>query len=295
MELDNVENKKPVNIYHFDELKKMKFDKFQIYLGSERPPYYSCKGEGYYPTLVQKEDYDKYGLIVKKKINVKKILKYSDWKNIEELIENKENTEQLYHELYKNVRLYVEDDLYIKDGGFTLGDFQFTYIIDGVETKLKETRKVWRNRILVNSLNYLFWIYLISVVILSFIDLTIGLIVLFFPVIIYTIYVSFIGLKNLRNELKYDRQGKNILLYYLIELPFKIVYYSFYLILIIGWFLLPGYFIYESSFYYLLLEFIGGIVGKGIWSFGYLYVMTYLGSNLLDYIGSIENKIKSYF
>ena len=43
MELNNIENKKSFNIYHFDELKKMKFNMFEIYLGSERPPYYFLK------------------------------------------------------------------------------------------------------------------------------------------------------------------------------------------------------------------------------------------------------------
>lgn len=295
MKLDNIENKKSVSFYNFDEFKKMKFDKFQIYFGSERPPYYFLKGEDYYPKLVQKENYDKYGLIVKEKINVKKILKYSDWENIEELIENKENTEEFYHELYKNVRLFIEDDLYLKDGNFTLGDFQFTYIIDGFEIKLKESSSKRRNRIFIKSLNYLFWIYIVSVISLLFVDLTIGLIVLFFPGLIYFVWVLYKGFIELREEIKYDRDDKNILIYYLFRLPFKIVFYSFYLVLIIGWFLIPGYFIYESNFYHSLLELLGGVIGEVIWGTLYILIMSYLGEKLMNYVYSIEKKLKSYF
>jgi hypothetical protein len=295
MKLDNIENKKSVSIYNFDEFKKMKFDKFQIYFGSERPPNYSLKGEEYYPTLVKKEDYEKYGLIVKKEINVKKILKYSDWENIEELIENKENTEEFYHELYKNVRLFIEDDLYLKDGYFTLGDFQFTYIIDGVEIKLKESSSKRRNRIFLKSLNYLFWIYIVSVISFLFVDLTIGLIVLFFPGLIYFVWVLYKGFMELRDEIKYDRDGKNIFLYYLIKLPYKIVLYSFYIVLIFGWFLIPGYFIFESSFHYSLLELLGGEIGKVFWGTLYFFIMSYIGGKLMNYLDRIEKKIKSYF
>jgi hypothetical protein len=58
MELNHIE-KNPFNVYHFDELKKMKFNKFEIYLGSESHPLYYCKGEEYYSKLVPKQDYDK--------------------------------------------------------------------------------------------------------------------------------------------------------------------------------------------------------------------------------------------
>lgn len=284
MKLDNIENKKSFSIYHFDELKKMKFDKFQIYLGSERPPYYFCKGEEYYPKLVQKDDYEKFGLIVKKKINVKKILKYSDWENIEELIENKENTEEFYHELYKNVRLFIEDDLYHKDGNFTLGDFQFTYIVDDVEIKLKESRSKRRNRILVNSLNYLFWIYIVSVIILCFVDLKIGLIVLFFPGLVYFYW----GLHKIFKEM---RDGKNIFRFYLIDVPIFFIFKT----ILLGWYFIPFYFIYKSPLYYHLMEIIGGIVGETIWGLIYIFIMTFIGSKLLDYLDSVEKKIKSYF
>ena len=207
-----------------------------------------------------------------------------DFPNIEDLIENKENTEEFYHELYKTVRLYLEKDLFRKDGYFTLGDFQFNYIIDGVETKLKMSNKKRRSQLLANSLKYLLWIYLVSVIILSFIDLTIGLTVLFFPGLIYFVW----SIYKISKEM---REGKNIFRFYLIDVPIFFLFKSIFLC----WYFVPFYFIYKSTFYYNLLEFLGGIIGEIVWFGIYILIMTFLGSKLIDYLNSIEKKIKSYF
>jgi hypothetical protein len=137
--------------------------------------------------------------------------------------------------------------------------------------------------------------FVISGFILFFVDIIIGTIVMMIPLMYYLIYVFYNLMKDLRTELKYDREGNNILLYYLIKLPFKIFYYSFYLVLILGWFLIPGYFIFESSFYHSLLDLLGGVIGQTVWGILYFLILTYLGEKLLDYISKIENKIKSYF
>ena len=295
MELNNIDNKKPVRVYHFDEFRKMKFNKFEVYLGSERPPYYYCNGEDVYPKLVPREDYDKYGLLVNKIIDLDEILKYSDWSNFGELIENVKNTEDFHQKLYEILRVYLEKDLYIKDKYFTLGDFQFTYVIDGEEIKLKVSRKKRLNQILDKLSNYLFLIYLLSVVTLCFINVILGMCVMFLPFVIYLIWVSYKELIDLRIELKYDRQGKNILFYYLIKLPLKIFLFLFFYVSIGGWFLIPLYFIYESHFYYLLLEILGGVIGISIWVCLYFFIMIFLGEKLLKYIDYIEIKIKSFF
>jgi hypothetical protein len=111
----------------------------------------------------------------------------------------------------------------------------------------------------------------------------------------YLIYVSYDGLRDLRKMLKHKSEGKNLFLFYLIELPYKIVLYSFYLFVFSGWFIIPFYFFYKSSFYFLLIEFIGGVVGEGLWIILYLFVMSYFGKKLFGFFDLIEKKIKSMF
>jgi hypothetical protein len=109
-----------------------------------------------------------------------------------------------------------------------------------------------------------------------------------FPVVCYLIWVLYKGLIDLRIELKYDSQGKNILFYYLIELPYKIIVFGIYYVLgylyyvlFFGWFLIPGYFIYDSIFYHFLLEILGGGIGILIWICLYVFIMIFLGEKLL--------------
>lgn len=297
MDLENIENKKLVNVYYFNKLKKLKFEKFEIYLGFDKHTQYFVND--YYKEIYKKsvkiKDYEKLGLIDSKIIDIKELLVDSKWDSLEELIEKKSNSKELFKEIEELMRYYIEDTLYSNEkGSFELVDFSFIYLIDGEKKELIDFNEK-RRKILINILVYSSVFFVISGFILFFVDIIIGTMVMMIPLMYYLIYVFYNLMVDLRNELKYDREGKNILLYYLIKLPFKIVYYSFYLILILGWFLIPGYFIFESSFYQSLLDILGGVIGQSVWGLLYFLILIYLGEKLLDYITKIENKIKSYF
>jgi hypothetical protein len=285
MELDNNEIFKSVKIIHFNELKKMKFDKFEVYLGFEKPPYYSIKEEREYNhKLIKKDDYDKYDLISRKRLDIKELLNYSDCNSIEELVEKNINTEELYHEIYKLVRLYIENDLLQKEQDIKLGDFQITYIINGVITKLKVSSKKKREIILGKFINYFFWIYILSLIISFFISIEISGIILIIPAILYAIWAYYSIYKELRD-------GENYFKFYLLKLPFY-----FFILGIIGcWYFIPFYFFYKSSFYFLLMKFIGGVVGEVVWFFSYIFIMYYFGKKLLRYLDILQEKIKSIF
>ena len=277
--------------------KKVKFNKFEIYLGlyNNTQYRYDDVNKDNYNKIVKIKDYEKLGLIDSKSFNIEEILVDTKWDSLKHLIQSINTSKELFDEIEKLVRYYLEDVLYSNENGdFELVDFSISYLIDGEICEVSNYNEK-RRKILVNILIYSSVFFLISGTILFFYNIIIGSIVFCLPLIFYYLYEFHKGLKKLRIELKYDREGKNIFLYYLIELPYKIVLYSFYIVLIFGWFLIPGYFIFESSFYYSLLELLGGEIGKVFWYTLYLFIMSYIGGKLMNYLDRIEKKIKSFF
>lgn len=286
MESNYNENKKPVKLFYFNKLKKMRFNKFEIYLGiNKNTSYrYDDTSEDNYNEIVKITDYEKLGLINCKSFNVDEILVNTKWESFNHLIQSKNSSKQFFDEINKLMRYYLEDLLYSnKNGSFELIDFEITYFIDGEIREIVDYNEKQRN------LLYKFFIYssiffLISGFILFFIDEIIGGIVFLFPGLIYFIW-------GIHKTLKEMRDGKNVLIFYLIDVPLFLIFKT----IILCWYYIPFHFIYESKFYYILLEFIGGFIGETIWGVIYIFLMTYIGSKLLDYLDSFEKKIKSLF
>jgi hypothetical protein len=286
MESNYNENKKPVKLFYFNKLKKMRFNKFEIYLGLNKNTHYRYDdtSKDNYDEIVNLKDYEKLSLINNKLFNVDEILVDTEWESLNHLIQNINSSKQLFDKINKLMRYYIEDLLYSNENGsFELIDFEITYFIDGEIREIVDYNEKQRN------LLYKFFIYssiffLISGFILFFVDELIGGIVFFIPSIIYSIW----GVHKVLNEM---RNGKNIFKFYLIDVPLFIVFKTIFLC----WYYIPFHFIYKSKFYYGLLEFIGGVIGETIWIGIYIFLMTYLGSKLLDYLDSIEKKVKSFF
>jgi hypothetical protein len=297
MELNNMDNKKSVSVYYFSKLKKMKFEKFEIYLGFDKHTQYHVNdySKEIYKKTVEINDYEKLGLIDNRTFDIKEILVDSKWESLEQLIQKKSNSLELFIEIKKLMRNYLEESLYWNEkGSFELVDFSIIYLIDGEKKEVIDYNEK-RRKILVNILVYSSVFFIVSGFILIFINEISGIMVMLIPLMYYLIYVSYDGLRDLRKMLKHKSEGKNLFLFYLIELPYKIVLYSFYLFIFSGWFIIPFYFFYKSSFYFLLLEFIGGVVGEGLWIILYLFVMSYFGKKLFGFFDLIEKKIKSMF
>lgn len=292
MELKNFNKNKSGKIYYYNKFKKMRFKKFEIYLGADNPIQYNINdGDNYiYNHKVQIKDYEKFGLISSLKIDFEKIIIDTEWENFEHLISGMNSSENLLDELKRISRNYLEDTLNKnKNGDFELVDFSISYLIDGEMYEVSDYDEK-RSNLFVKILFFSTSFFLISGVILFFYNAIIGSIVFCLPVIFFYLNQLYKGLKKLRFELKYSRGNKNIFYYYLLKLPFKIVFYSFIIVLILGWFLVPGYFIYQTSFYYSLLEILGGYVGEAFWLILYLFVMIYLGDKILICFDYLEKK-----
>jgi hypothetical protein len=286
MESNHNENKKPIKLFYFNKIKKMKFKKFQIQLGFNKHTQYNYDDvrKDNYGKNVKLKDYEKFGLIDNKIFDINELLVDTKWESLEQLINNKSNSNDFFNEIKKLIRYYIEEVLYNNDrGSFELIDFDVIYLIDGEIREVVDYNEKHRN------LLYKFFIYssiffLISGFILFFIDEIIGGIVFFIPSVIYSIW-------GVHKVLKEMRDGKNIFKFYLIDVPLFLLFKT----IVLCWYYIPFHFIYESKFYYGLLEFIGGVIGETIWGVIYIFLMTYLGSKLLDYLDSFEKKIKSFF
>jgi hypothetical protein len=283
--------------YYFKKLKKIKFEKFEIHLGYDKHTqyYYDDISKDNYKEIVEIKDYEKLGLIDSITLDIKEILVDTKWESFEQLIQEKNNSKELFDMINELTSYYLENTLHDNENGsFEIVDYSITYLIDGEKRKVIDFNEK-RREIYLNILIYLSVFFVVSGALLCFKDILLGIIVLFIPCIFYWIWVSHNGLLELRNVLKYSRDGKNILFFYLIELPFKIVISLVYLILISGWYLIPAYFILESGIYYSFLEILGGYIGICIWAIIYILIMSFVGEKLYNHVYTIEKKIKSLF
>lgn len=287
MKFNNSNKSKSVKIYYFNKLKRMRFNKFEIYLGTDKPiEYFINDRDNYiYNQKVQIKDYEKFGLIDSLRIDIQNIIIDSRWENFEQLIDKMNSSKELIEEVKRLTKNYLEDILdKNKKGDFEIGDFSFSFLIDGEKYEVYDYNEK-RRRFLLNTFIYLSIFFVFSgLFILFFVDELIGGIVFFIPPMIYFIW-------GVHKVLKEMRGGKNIFKFYLIDVPLFLLFKTIFLC----WYYIPFHFIYESKFYYVLLEFIGGVIGETIWGIIYIILMTNLGSKLLDYLDSFEKRIKNFF
>lgn len=298
MKFNNSNKSKSVKIYYFNKLKRMRFNKFEIYLGTDKPiEYFINDRDNYiYNQKVQIKDYEKFGLIDSLKIDIQNIIIDSRWENLEQLIDKMNSSKELIEEVKRITKNYLEDILdKNKKGDFEIGDFSFSFLIDGEKYEVYDYNEK-RRRFLFNTFIYSSIFFVFSGLFIQFfVDVIIGSVVFILPSVFYFIWVLYKLSLDSMLKIKYDRDGENIFYYYLLKLPIKIVFYSLLIVLIFGWFLVPGYFLYESTFYYFLLEYLGGYLGEVFWGTLYFFIMFYLGDKILKYINNFEKKIKSYF
>jgi hypothetical protein len=127
-----------VNVYEFNDFQKLTFKKFEVDLG------FSSLTEYFYDDdnedEVEVEDYEKYGLIDRKRFDVNELIEINDyWNSIEEIIKNVSSSSEFMMEIETMLKDYLE--YYTNDlttGEFILGDFVFDLIIDGVETEIED-------------------------------------------------------------------------------------------------------------------------------------------------------------
>ena len=89
---------------------------------------------------VELEDYEKFGLLDRKKFDINELIENNNyWSSIEEIIKNVSSSSEFMIEIETMLKDYLED--YTNDlttGEFLLGDFVFDLIIDGVETEIED-------------------------------------------------------------------------------------------------------------------------------------------------------------
>jgi hypothetical protein len=84
------------------------------------------------------DDYDKFGLITRKKINIKKLIKnHSSWNSIDEFLKEMKSQSQFNLEIQSMSKNFLEDSLRnLSTGEFFLGNFEYDIIINGFHTTL---------------------------------------------------------------------------------------------------------------------------------------------------------------
>ena len=127
-----------VNVYEFEDFQKLTFKTFEVDLG------FSSLTEYFYDDdnedEVELEDYEKFGLLDRKKFDINELIENNNyWSSIEEIIKNVSSSSEFMIEIETMLKDYLED--YTNDlttGEFLLGDFVFDLIIDGVETEIED-------------------------------------------------------------------------------------------------------------------------------------------------------------
>ena len=202
MKFNNYNKSKSVKIYYFNKLKRMRFNKFEIYLGTDKPiEYFINDRDNYiYNQKVQIKDYEKFGLIDCLRIDIQNIIIDSRWENFEQLIDEMNSSKELIEEVKRLTKNYLEDILdKNKKGDFELVDFTISYIIDGEIREVSDYNEKLRG-ILVNILIYSSVFFLISGVVLFFYDVIIGSIVFCIPLLFYYLWSFYKGLKKLKEK-----------------------------------------------------------------------------------------------
>lgn len=134
----NIYRQKTVNVYNVENFKKLNFKKFEILIGPDELTeyYYDNQDLENYQEPVEEEDYDKFDLIDQDKIDLLDFMELNELKN---LISNIEYSDNFYCKIEDIVRDYLEENLYYTDDVyFSLGNFSFSYVIDGVETEVED-------------------------------------------------------------------------------------------------------------------------------------------------------------
>jgi hypothetical protein len=277
MKKDKKNNLKSNNILYFNEFKKMKFKKFEVYLGKNKPTKYGYKN--FSGKLIELDESDKVDLIEKKIFDVNEILIESEWESFKQLVQTKNNWKDLDEEINKLMKSYLDKNLKnTQNDDFELYDFHLTYLIDDEEKEIVDfSEKI--KEIILEKLNYVFPFLLGSLplfcLICSYFDLddTIGLVLLIYLfsfIVIFIFPIFYKGLKDyfyfLKDYFKCEDRNENIVFHCLISIPLKIIKLISLNILAVVfiiirklipflWIIYPSYYIYnQSSFYPYLIE-----------------------------------------
>jgi hypothetical protein len=127
-------------------------------------------------------------------------------------------------------------------------------------------------------------VYIILLIIAFFYNEIVGILVFFFPWVIYWLYGMF---KSTYEILTDNRRGENFFLYYLVKVPYYIFLAILYVSILIIWYCLPAYYINDSLFHRILIDLLGGEIGKMIWILLYVVIMSYIGSKILTKLNII--------
>lgn len=127
-----------VNVCDLQTFKKLNFDRFEILIGRDEYTQYifdNIEDENY-GMEVEEQDYNRFNLIDKERFD---LIDFKGHNEISLLISDVKSSRELYNELNDIVRSYLERNThYSEEIYFSLKNFQFVYIVDGVETEIED-------------------------------------------------------------------------------------------------------------------------------------------------------------